>query len=156
MTTTYATETLTEAFFDEVAPLLERHYEEIAHWKDMKLNAHREKYMGMAKANVLRIFTARNDGVLIGYCVYFISPSLHYAPFNFAHQDILFIDKPHRGSTLGLRLVRYSHQELKKDKVDVVFQHTKAREELNIGAFLRRVGYELLDEIYAYRLDKEK
>lgn len=154
----YATENLTDSLWGELVPLLEQHYDEVAYHKDIPLDPDRAGYERIASCGALRIYTARVDGRLIGYMVCFVSRSLHYKSKIFANQDILFIDKLYRGTRIGVDMIRYGQQHLRSDdRVDLLFQHTKAKPELNIGKMLKRLlGYEIVDEIYAVRLDLEK
>lgn len=126
------------------------HYNEISHYKDIKLEPDLEAYIALEKQGVLRVFTARaNNGTLIGYAVYFIRRNLHYKSSLQAVQDILFLMPTHRGS--GGRLIRYCDEELKKENIQVVYHHIKAAH--NFGPLLERLGYQLVDLIYAKRLD---
>lgn len=141
-----------QALFDEVMPLLQMHYEEIAHFKDIKLNPDFSKYQALANAGTLRVFTARKDGELVGYAVFFIVPNIHYRDSVQANQDILFINKKHRG--FGRQFIKWCDEQLKSQGVEVVYHHIKAAH--NFGALLEAMGYELVDLIFAKRLSKEK
>lgn len=158
----YQAEPLSPGLWDEIAPLLEAHYHEIAHWRDMPLEPNREAYQRLSEVGSLRIYTARvappadDRGRLVGYLCVLVSRSLHYRSFMFANQDVLFIDKPYRGTRAGIELIRYAHKALRADGVDVLFQHVKHREDINIGPVLGRLlGYEHVDDIWAVRLDQE-
>lgn len=154
----YARESLTQELWDEILPLLHAHYHEVAHFKDMELNPHLSKYEQIQANDGLRIYTARlADNVLVGYMVAFVARSLHYADHIFANQDILFVAKEHRGSRIGVDLIKYAHSRLRADdNVSTLYQHCKAKSELNIGPMLERLlHYELVDLIYAIRLDQE-
>ncbi len=154
----YAREPLSETLWGEIIPLLQAHYEEVAHYKDLPLDPAVAIYERIESTGGLRIYTARAcaDASLIGYLVCFVAPSLHYSGSIFANQDILFVAKEHRGSRIGVDLIRHAHELLRaQDNVQVLFQHTKAKSSLNIGPMLTRLlGYELVDEIYAVRLDR--
>lgn len=154
----YAREVLSDRLWEELIPLLAAHYDEVAHFKDIPLDPDRSAYERIEASGGLRIYTARQaNGALIGYLVAFVSRSLHYRSKIFASQDILFVDKPYRGTRIGVDMIRYAQSRLRiDDKVDVLFQHSKLKEELNIGRMLKRLlGYEEVDAIYAVRLDKE-
>jgi len=159
----YAIEHLSDGLWQELHPLLEAHWHEVAHYDDIALNPHLDAYERIEKSGCLRIYTARaaapapDRGRLIGYLAVFVQPSLHYADRMFANQDVLFVDPLHRGSRCGVDLIRFAHDKLKAEGVSVLFQHVKARSDLNVGPMLERLlGYELVDQIYAVRLDREK
>lgn len=136
---------------EEIQPLLEAHYHEIAHFKDIPLKPDWVKYRQAELANILRIFTARKwNNALIGYEVFFVTPNLHYSDHTYASQDILFLMPEHRRGRLGRDLTRFSNDCLKTQGVNVVLRHVKDKH--NHGAMLERDGAELMDHIYALRL----
>lgn len=137
----------------EIIPLLEKHYEEIAHYKDIPLDPDYEVYMKMETIGFLRVYTARTEeGKLIGYCIYFVKTNPHYKTSLQALQDVFFIDPAHRG--FGAKLLIWTHKELKAEGVQLVCQHIKAAHDF--GPMLERLGYEFMDKIYVKRLDLEK
>lgn len=136
---------------EESKPLLQKHWDEIAHFKDIPLNPDYDQYLKLEQMGITRSYSARmEDGKLIGYAVFFIRPNLHYKDSIQALQDIIFIDKNYRGAGLGL--IKFCDRMLKEEGIQVVFQHIKASH--NFGPALERMNYELVDLIYAKRLDK--
>lgn len=148
----YARESIAEVV-DEIKPLLIAHYEEIAHYLDIPLKPDYQRYIQAETAGLLRIFTARVDGELVGYAIYLLMHHLHYSDSLQAHQDILYLAPDHRRGGTGMRLIRHADCALAEEGVQVVVQHVKARADLNFGPLLERMGYELMDHIYAKRLD---
>lgn len=146
---TYATERPSEVL-DEIKPLLEMHWHEIAHYQDIPLDPDYDWY---CTSPVVRVFTARDAGRLIGYGVFFVGPNKHYRSSKQAVQDILFVHPERRGSTVGFRLIRFCDQQLKTEGCQVVYQHMKKSHQF--GPLLEKQGYELVDLIHAKRLDKE-
>lgn len=147
-------ETATPAFFDEVIPLFVLHYQQVAHYQDIKLAPDYERFLAIQKAGVLRVYTAREEtGELIGYAFFLVSPSLHYCGSLQALQDILFIHPERRG--FGKEFIAWCDEQLKAEGVQVVYHHVKAKPELDFSALLERMGYTLVDKIYGKRLDKE-
>lgn len=137
--------------FDEMLPLFERHWEEITFYKDIKLDVNTEAYYEMEDSGRLRIYTAREkDGKLIGYGAYMMRQNIHYKSSYQALQDVLFIDKEKRG--FGGKFILWCDNQLKKEGVQVVYQHIKASH--NWGKMAERLGYELQDLIYSKRLDR--
>lgn len=115
-----------DAVYDEVEPLLIEHYEEIAHRKDkIKFNPDRERYRMLEGAGVLHIVVARDKGELVGYFVSFIAPHLHYQETTVAQNDVLFVRKDYRGSSVALRLFQFAEAKLKELGVDCVVLHMK-------------------------------
>jgi hypothetical protein len=80
----------------EITPLLQAHWEEIAHYKDIELAPNVEAYAKLEAAGILHCYTARVAGALVGYFVTTVVPSLHYRGSLQAHQDVLFVLPEHR------------------------------------------------------------
>lgn len=139
--------------FEEIKPLLAKHYAEIAHYPDIPLKPDFQRYLQAEWSGKLRIYTARSARELIGYAIYVVQPALHYRESLQAAQDILFLDPAYRRGRIGMRLIEFADRELRQEGVQVVFQHMKAREGLSFGPLLERLGYELVDHVYARRLD---
>ena len=131
-------------------PLLEKHWSEIAHFKDVKLDPDWEQYERLEQAGVLRVFVARDHaGIMVGYAVYFVRHNPHYRQSLQALQDILFIDPTRRG--FGAKFILWCDEQLRSEGVQATYHHVKAKH--NFGAMLERLGYQLVDLIYARRLD---
>ncbi len=138
----------------ELIPLTEAHYAEVGYYRDTyPLDPDYEGYEAAEAAGLVYWYTARVDGKLVGYVNYIVGPNLHYRGSLHAKQDLLFVAREHRNSKIGYWLVAHSHHALKAMGVQVVYQHTKVAPEHNIGSFFKRLGYELIDEIYGKRLD---
>lgn len=145
-------ESFTQGLYDEMLPLLRAHWEEIAHYKDIPLNPDQHGYQLAADRGALRIFTVRDpDNVLIGYAVFFVRFNLHYASSLQAVQDILFLDAAYRGRMTGYRFIKWCDEQLKSEGVQAVYHHVKSAHDF--GPMLERQGYQLVDHIYARRLD---
>jgi hypothetical protein len=143
-----------ERFLDvvkEAAPLLVRHWKEIAHYQDIVLDPDVSAYHYLEKCGGLRVFTARDEGKLAGYVVFFVRHNMHYKESLQAVQDVLFLDEPYRKGFTGIKLIKYADESLADDGVQVVYHHVKAAHDF--GPILERMGYRLVDLIYARRLD---
>lgn len=133
---------------NEIKPLIEEHYLEIAKYQDIPLDPDWDLYKKLEEAGMLKIFTCRLDGELIGYAVYFVKGHIHYKSCLMAQQDILFIRKKYRGK--GMIFIMWCDEQLKNMGIQLVMQHVKA--EHNFGPMLERIGYELMDLLYTRRL----
>lgn len=136
--------------WDELQILASAHYDEIGHYKDIFLDPDKSTYFSIEAANKLALFTARDEvGGLIGYNAFFISQSLHHKSSVQALQDLIYIDKNHRG--FGSKFIEWCDKQLQVMGVQVVMQCLKAKH--NHSKILERQGYELLDLVYSKRLD---
>jgi GNAT superfamily N-acetyltransferase len=132
-----------------------RHWTEIAHFRDIPLEVDWDAYAAFEAAGRLRTFTVRIDGQLVGYCLFILSHHPHYKSSLYAMQDVLFLAPEHRGAHIGAQLIRFCEERLRVEGVQVVTQHSKAKRELDLGPLLTRLGYELVDTVWAKRLDRE-
>jgi phage terminase large subunit len=139
---------------DEALPLLHRHWREVSHYPDIPLEVNRAGYAALCASNLLRIYTARENGKLVGYAVYVVGKNAHYhgSP-NQAKQDVFYVDSNRRGVMLGIRLVRFADEMMRAEGVQVVYQHVKLAHPA-LGRILERAGYEPIETIYGRRLDK--
>lgn len=143
-----------ERFLDvvaEAAPLLVRHWKEIAHYQDIVLNPGISGYVELERRGALRLYTARDGKRLAGYAVFFIRHNMHYKDSLQAVQDVLFLDEDYRKGFTGIKLIKYADEALRDEGVQVVYHHIKSAH--NFGPILERMGYQLVDLIYARRLD---
>lgn len=136
--------------FKEMLPLLSRHKDEIAHYKDIEFEPDEEFYLQSERAGILRVYTVRTpERKLIGYGVFFLKNNPHYKSSKQAVQDVIFIDKDYRG--IGSSFIDFCDEQLKSERAQAVYHHVKSAH--NWGPMLERKGYELVDLIYARRLD---
>jgi hypothetical protein len=137
---------------DEIKPLLERHYEEIAVHKQFPLQPDWARYEAVARLGKLVIVTARHGKNLVGYAVFLVSQHLHYTTQRLAANDVIFIDKPYRLGSAGIRLIAESERILAGAGVNKVMWHVKPLH--NWGPILERRGYGT-EEIIMAKILKE-
>jgi len=152
MKITFGLELLTE-LWSEIDPLLVAHYEELARFKDIPLAPDKAAYATVENIGMLRTYTVRDDGVLVGYAIFFLRQALHYSTSLQASQDVLFISPAHRGRKTGLEFLTWCDEQLRVEGVQVVYHHVKVDPALDFGPLLIRLGYEQIDAIYGKRLD---
>lgn len=81
----------------EVQPLLEQHYVELARNRDVvKLNPDWARYQVMELTGALIVFTARDNGRLIGYSAFTTYKHPHYQDLQMVSNDVLFLRKDYR------------------------------------------------------------
>lgn len=136
----------------EMNQLYREHYEEIAFYKDIALEPDEETYMALAPA--LRVYTVRDGGALVGYAMFLVRPNPHYRSSLTATQDVLYLKPAYRRGMTGVRLLRHAEDRLRAEGVQVVYHHAKRTN--RVGELLGRLGYDLVDTIWAKRLDKKK
>lgn len=122
---------------DEVAPLAELEWAESGHPTET-LCIDWEKYFELERDGVLRFFSARDDGKLVGYIVVIvISPlTTKYSPV--ALLDSVYVDKNYRGKT-GSKLFKFVENCVREDGIHRILASSSAMNP--IGSFLERMGY---------------
>ena len=132
----------------EAQTLFDEHYEEIARNKQvMVLKPDEETYRKAEEMGTIFILSARQNDVLIGYSVNFVSNHLHYADLKLAQNDLLFISKEHRGGRVGLRLIKDTENHAKSLGCELMLWHCKPNTPLN--EILPRLRYGVQDVIYS-------
>jgi len=153
MTVVFAEEKLADAYRDAIA-LTELHYAEIAPYPDLfKLNPDLDAYDKMEKAGVLKVITARDDGALVGYFLLMMRAHPHYRDVKTAVEDMKFLHPSYRTGYTGVRMIQYAEHVAKAAGCKVILQRSKAKS--GHGALYARLGYDLMDEVYSKRLDRE-
>jgi hypothetical protein len=135
---------------DEAKPLFEKHHAEISLFKDLKLQPDFMSYVHAEEADMLRVFTARtiNENSLVGYIVFYLRPSTHFADTLEAVQDLVFINPDDRG--FGMKFLKWCDNKLAMEGVNLIYHHVNARHDFS--PMLTRNGYELNDLVFVKRL----
>ena len=136
--------------WEEMLPIFHTHYKEIAYYQDIPLNPDRESYFKIEELGNIKTFTARENGELIGYSMYFIKHNLHYKDSLQALQDIIYIKKEKRG--FGKTFIKWCDNRLREFGVQVVCHHVKVAHDWS--KILENMGYEKQDILLTKRLDK--
>ena len=127
------------------------HWEEIALNKDaIKLNPFFEQYEEAEKSGILKIFTARDDGKIVGYFAVLVNRALHYKDHLFATNDVIFLHPSYRKGYTASNLIKFAIECLTQDGISMVFINTKVHKPFDI--LLKRMGFEHVENLYAKRL----
>lgn len=124
--------------FAEVKPLLEAHWDEVAMWPDQILNPDWDLYRMVEDAGMVRAYTVRDAGVLVGYALFFVRPNIHATHVLMAVQDVLYVMPEYRGKW-GARFLLWIEAQLRQEGVGMICQGTSPRHDL--GALFARLGY---------------
>lgn len=136
---TYSKELLCQVV-NEVDALLALHYEELTLNKDrVKLAPMWKQYAALEMDGKFHVFTARDEGALVGYAAFFVNQHLHYAALTTAMNDVLFLHPDHRLGMTGIRLLKYCESELKKLGAQKLCWHAKL--DTSLIPILQRLGY---------------
>ena len=133
---------------EEIKPLLEIHWEMVAlNQGKIKLNPDWKEYAKLDAAGILKIFTARSDGQLVGYCVLIISNSIHYKDHIFAINDVTFVLPEYRTGATGYKLLKYAEDYCDENGVSLMMVNTKVH--VPFDNLLIGMGFNLIERIYS-------
>ena len=131
--------------------LLTKHWEESARNKElMKLSPDYNMYNMLEANGTLVCLGAYIDKLLVGYSVNMIKPHLHYSTLICGYNDLLFVDDDHRGSSLGLKLIKETKKELEKRGAKLMLWH--AKENTTLAILLPKLGCKIQEIIYSEEL----
>lgn len=132
---------------EELIPLLNLHYEEIAAYQDkIKLAPDWDRYDQLDEADILKIATVRDDGELVGYYISMVLPNLHYSEDLYGTNDIVLIRPEYRSAKVGLGLFQFVEDWMKELGVSVMTMHMKTFQpfdDLCIG-----LGWDYMERLY--------
>lgn len=148
---TYRRETIA-AIKDEILPLLDAHWREIALDQDtVKLDPDWATYDVLDQIGALLIVTARHEGTLVGYAVYLISQNIHYKNLRGAENDLYWLDPVYRKGRAGIELFRAAEFLLAGEGVQKVTHKVKL--DHDVGRVFERLGYKPIERIYIKTLE---
>lgn len=122
------------------------------HWKELALNQEviqldpdHDLYNAIDKSGQLMILTAREDGKLLGYNVYFIRNHMHYKLTKVAMTDMYFV-LPEARRGVGLKLFIEAEQRLKARGVKLAITSCKVHEDHE--RLFTRLGWTFSDKTF--------
>lgn len=144
-------EELSPELLVEASELMHMHKEELCLHEDFVLDPNYEAYFALAYSGALVVYTAREDGELVGYAAYAVHQNMHYRQVKHAIQDVLFLHPSKRGLMGGVKLINYADEKLADLGVTLVTHHVKMRHDFS--PLLERAGYVQSEKLYEKRLD---
>jgi GNAT superfamily N-acetyltransferase len=133
-------ETYSTALIAEFEPLLKAHWLEIANYRDqVPYDPDFQKYCELDQTGMLFCLTARVDGQLVGYSVFYLTNSPHYKSTLFAINDVFYVDLAHRKGSIPMRLIRESERTARSLGVKRLLWHVKPCNQMS--ELLNRLGY---------------
>lgn len=131
----------------ELEPIIKLHWEQIAlNQEKIKLNPDWNQYFAVEKLGMLKLFTVRDNGELVGYFCVIMNRGLHYADHVFAACDVIYVKPDKRAGLTGYRLIKYAETELKKLGVSVLAINTKVH--MPFDSLMDRMGYSNTERLY--------
>lgn len=135
---------------DIINKLSKLHHDEVAPFDDIPLSINWARFIKMEELGILKLFTVREENVLVGYASFIITKGLEYSNTVEASMNNIFIHPAYRGS--GTKFISWCEKQVKELGADVIYHHVKAKNDY--GVLLKRLGYDIININYAKRLDK--
>ena len=129
----------------EVEPLAELEWEESGHPTEA-LSIDWDAYYDLEGRSLLKFFTARKDGLLVGYFVVILSGLLTSKGEVIAIYDSVYVHKDYRKSTVGKRMFDFVEKCIKEDGIKRAVASSSKKNP--IGNFLTRLGYNEIETKY--------
>jgi GNAT superfamily N-acetyltransferase len=131
-------------FYPDGSSIFPEHHKELALYpEEIPLSIDEAKYELLDKADILLIVTARDEGRLVGYWLWFIMPHPHYAAAGpMALTDMYFVLPEYRRG-VGAKLEVASEAEYTKRGCVKAITSCKAHRDHR--PFFERLGWELSD-----------
>lgn len=143
-----------QVIWEELQPLFRLHWEEIAAYRDIPLDPHEQAYFTFEDSGVLRWYTARVAGRIVGYAVFLVGAALHYRGSLQARNDLVYLHPEHRGRRLGVALLEYADAALAAEGVQLISYHVKPAHPA-LAQLLEQRGFIHHETVYSRRTDHD-
>lgn len=134
----------------EATALMERNEAETGPMEGEEFAPDKDNYLILEKTDMLRLFTVRKDGRLIGYAMFIVTPHSHYTKMMWAIQDVIYVDEAYRFGRLTMRFIDYQDALLREGGVDVVLRQVSVK--VDYSKMLERMGYTEKERGFTRRL----
>ena len=107
-----------------------------------------DKYLAMEAIGIAKLFTARAEGKLVGYCMMLVMPHPHYKKTVVAFQDVLFMVSERRGIG-SVRFIKWIDEFCRSLGADNISRTVSSKKDFS--RTLLRMGYEEVETSYVRR-----
>jgi len=139
------------AIVDELPPLFVRYGREFPRVEGVVSDPNWPQMLRMAGAGGLRVVTARNDGLLVGFAFNIVGPHLMYRNTSYGITNAIFLEKAFRFGWFPIKFLKHNLDCLKEWGVKETFI---ARDVANtrLGKVFERLGYKAVEVGYTRSL----
>ena len=136
--------------WDEAHDLMLENHKETGSTDSIEFNPDKDKYLAIENVGLMKLFTARDEGKLVGYAIFLISVHLHYSCQLWAMQDVMFMKNTHRGIG-SYRFMKWVDEELANLGVNVVLRSVHVRKDYS--RILEKIGYQKIETSFMRRFN---
>lgn len=136
----------------EMEPLLRREWEAASEDKALfPFDPAWDRCEAIEKMGLVRLFTARSSGVLVGYVGYIVASGLHSQRVMKATSDIMWIEPHARNGGAAKRLLTFAEENLREE--GLVMMHTLTNEDHpGLARLLESRGHICVGRIWSLKL----
>lgn len=145
MKLSFAKENMSE-IWDECKALFPQHYLDVNEDDKVKLGVNEKMYRQMDQMGMIDLYTARSDGILVGYSFFIVQPHMHYADDCIAYNSLLFLHQFARKGMNGYRFIKFCIQKIRERKPNRILISNRPKRDYS--RLLKRLGATLFESIY--------
>ena len=132
---------------EEMKPMLQDHWEELANNKDVRpLNPDYDRYIQLNNLDYIRMLTVRNGDKLIGYATFYVAHNLHYKDWMYASNDVYYLDPEYRQQRLGVAMFQAIEEWLQSMGVKNIVVQDKLHH--SHESFFIKLGFTPIEQNY--------
>ncbi len=129
--------------YQQIKPMLKANHEETGVY-DLPFNPDWARYLALDDRGDLRCFSARLEGEIVAFAIFFIDTEIQQMELKAATQSVNYVLKEHRG--IGLGFMRFCDDILIKQGVNSIWRQSTAK--LDISKIYGRMGYSFAEQSY--------
>lgn len=134
-------------FINDSLPIFKIHWEELANHKDIRpLDVDHARYIQFNNMGVLKVFTVRDEGKLVGYFMCTLAISLHYKTWLYAAPDVYYLLPEYRKKGIAPIMFKEYEAWLKDIGVRCIIMQDKITHDH--GKFFKQLGYTPVETMY--------
>lgn len=132
---------------EDISFLIQDNYDEVEIDTDkLKLMLDWDSYEKLQSVEMLHIYTARLQGIMVGYLVMVTTPSLHCLGEVMALSDVVYVAPKHRVGNVGTSIIKYAESDLHRLGASTMHITTKAHAPFD--KLLERQGFTFAEKVF--------
>lgn len=135
----YQEEFFNDGLIMELSYLTEMSWNEANCAPDATYDPDWKKYTDLNEMNVLRLFTVRLEGLLVGYLTFIVGPTLHSKQLIHALHDSMYILKPNRKNGTAKQLISFAEADFKREGVNTMVMTVMVHRDFSVT--LKQLGF---------------